>query len=170
MFKSRVCFHHLNMTACHTSGSCQQNYVHTQVRFYFCMLCPLAAVITQMWCFYCHYWQVWLVNALLYEQLHIRSVSWLLLLWLTCVWDESLQVSPCTLVLQHFLRRQVCEQHLQDGLGVLTVPGVGVPNHAVAQQRLWEGWKVTKKIQVNNCHTFGSGKDCFFCLFMLQLL
>lgn len=55
---------------------------------------------------------------------------------LTCVWDETLQVGPGSLVLQQLLGRQVCEEHLEDSLSVLTVPGVGVPHHTEAQERL----------------------------------
>lgn len=54
----------------------------------------------------------------------------------TCVWNESLEVVSGALVLQQLLRRQVCEEHLEDGLGVLAVSGVGVPHHTVAQDRL----------------------------------
>lgn len=60
---------------------------------------------------------------------------------LTCVWDESLQVGSGSLVLQQLLRWNVCEEHLQDGLSILTVPGVGVPDHAVAQEWLCVGSK-----------------------------
>lgn len=55
---------------------------------------------------------------------------------LTCVRDESLQVGSGALVLQQLLGRQVREEHLQDGLSIVAVSGVGVPHHAVAQQRL----------------------------------
>lgn len=57
--------------------------------------------------------------------------------WRTCVWDETLQVGSGSLVLQQFLRGQVSEEHLEDGLGVLTIPGVGVPHHTVTKERLW---------------------------------
>lgn len=56
---------------------------------------------------------------------------------LTCVWDEALEVCAGALVLQQLLRRQVCEEHLEDSLGVQTVPGVRVPHRTVSQERLW---------------------------------
>lgn len=55
---------------------------------------------------------------------------------MTCVRDQTLQVGSGTLVLKKLLGWQVSEEHLEDGLSVVTVPGVGVPHHAVAQQRL----------------------------------
>lgn len=55
-------------------------------------------------------------------------------LQLTCVWDESLQVISCTLILQQLLGRHMCEEHLQDDLSVLTVSGVGVPHCTVVQE------------------------------------
>lgn len=40
------------------------------------------------------------------------------------------------LVLQQLLGRQVREEDLQDGLSILTVSGVGVPDHTEPQERL----------------------------------
>lgn len=69
---------------------------------------------------------------LLCECVNVRGYSSCLL---TCVGDEPLQVCPGALVLEQLLGRQVCEQHLEDGLGAQTVPGVRVPHHAVAEER-----------------------------------
>ena len=46
-------------------------------------------------------------------------------------------MAPGPLVLQQLLGGQMRQQHLQNGLGVKTAPGVGVPHSAVAQQRLF---------------------------------
>jgi hypothetical protein len=54
----------------------------------------------------------------------------------TCVRYEALQMAPGPLVLQQLLGGQMRQQHLQDGLGVQTAAGVGVPHGAVAQQGL----------------------------------
>lgn len=43
---------------------------------------------------------------------------------------------PGSLILQQLLGRQVCEEHLEDSLRIQTVPGIGVPDHTVAQERL----------------------------------
>lgn len=44
----------------------------------------------------------------------------------------------CSLERQQLLRAQVRQQHLDDGLGMEAVAGVGVPHHAEAQKGLWE--------------------------------
>ncbi len=55
----------------------------------------------------------------------------------TCVRYEALEMSTSALIQQDFLWAQVCEQHLQDGLGVQTAAWISVPHHRVSQHRLW---------------------------------
>lgn len=74
-----------------------------------------------------------------------------------------------SLVLQQLLRWHVCEEHLQNGLSILTVPGVGVPHHAVAQERLCVGstklsvwWRKRGKKEKRLYYFITDYRHCFY--------
>lgn len=57
-------------------------------------------------------------------------------------------MGPGPLVLQQLLWRHVCEEDLQDDLGVLAVFGVGVPHDAVSKESLWVGLTAVERARV----------------------
>ena len=83
------------------------------------------------------------------------------------------------LVLQKLFRGQVCEEHLDDSLGILAAAGVGVPHHTIAQDGLWtteggregeysediaagRGYILVHVCSMGNVQIFGGGGSTMF--------